>query len=70
MPANPKTTAAVVCHRHIAGEMGGTTEWYVRLPDGVLLVVGSGYMAREKADAVAAALRQSYVDPSDSPSPF
>jgi hypothetical protein len=62
-------TPSMACHRHIAGEMGGTTEWYVRTPDGLLLVVGHGYLAKEKAMAIADALTKSYVEP-DSPMPF
>lgn len=72
MADKPETTAAsMACHRHIAGEMGGTTEWYVRLPNGLLLVVGHGYMAREQTSAIADALTKSYVDPeANKPDPF
>jgi hypothetical protein len=32
--------AAIVCHKHHAGEMGGDTEFFVRLADGFLVSCG------------------------------
>ena len=47
------SSKALVCHRHVAGEMGGATVWCVVLADGFILECGSGGVSQQRAIILA-----------------
>jgi len=52
--AKLRSTDALVCRRHVAGEMGGATVWYVCLADGFLIECGlDGGLGEARARALA-----------------
>ena len=48
-----RSQKALVCHRHIPGEMGGATVWCVVLSDGFILECGSGGVSQQRAIILA-----------------
>ena len=56
------SVAAIVCHKHHAGEMGGATEWFVCLADGFLLSCGAEGLSEARAYVLANAINTAGPD--------
>jgi len=59
--AKLRSTDALVCRRHVAGEMGGATVWCVCIADGFLIECGSEPLSEARAHALAHIINNSLL---------